>query len=363
MPSGSTLPTTATYKPLPLPKLKRDGRRAAYIRTWAMIDNMADAYTIVRAVEQKYGSIAEARILRDYEMPEMYQAKILVLFRDADSVERIPALGENLHVLAPEVVPDQPGGVGLADIAHLLEPQGKSETLSFLEGLNTPSVEGTGRTINFKIEPKLHTTPPSKSPSIHLSNRRLAETGRNFLKWGGFYNLQPIESTRPITDDELFCGSTLDHVRMRRTLRYWAEATGDPNPFEIPPKGEPVKDAAENISIPPTSHPHPTDVQETEIPPQSTIASSVEAASSLSEPSENISVDVAAPDVASPLESTAGLHTTQDLAADMLQTSPPSSSEDVYFSEVVSEEPNSQEDKTDDSRPSPPVAPAAASKK
>ncbi|EDR08866.1 uncharacterized protein LACBIDRAFT_326449 [Laccaria bicolor S238N-H82] len=248
----------------------------------------------------------------------MYQAKILVLFRDADSVERIPALGENLHVLAPEVVPDQPGGVGLADIAHLLEPQGKSETLSFLEGLNTPSVEGTGRTINFKIEPKY---------------------------------------------DELFCGSTLDHARMRRTLRYWAEATGDPNPFEIPPKGEPVKDAAENISIPPTSHPHPTDVQETEIPPQSTIASSVEAASSLSEPSENISVDVAAPDVASPLESTAGLHTTQDLAADMLQTSPPSSSEDVYFSEVVSEEPNSQEDKTDDSRPSPPVAPAAASKK
>jgi hypothetical protein len=87
-------------------------------------------------------------------MPEMYQAKILVLFRDADSVERIPALGENLHVPAPEVVPDQPGGIGLADIAHLLEPQGKSETLSFLEGSNTPSVEGTGRTINFKIEPK-----------------------------------------------------------------------------------------------------------------------------------------------------------------------------------------------------------------
>lgn len=90
-------------------------------------------------------------------MPEMYQAKILVLFRDADSVERIPALGENLHVLAPEVVPDQPGGIGLADIAHLLEPQNKGETLIFLEGLDAPSVEGsqgTGRTINFKIEPK-----------------------------------------------------------------------------------------------------------------------------------------------------------------------------------------------------------------
>ena len=62
--SGSALPITATFKPQPLPKLKRDGRRAAYIRTWAMIDNMADAYTIVRAVEKKYGSIAEARILR-----------------------------------------------------------------------------------------------------------------------------------------------------------------------------------------------------------------------------------------------------------------------------------------------------------
>lgn len=186
------------------------------------------------------------------------------------------------------------------------------------------------------------------------------ETGRNFLKWGGFYDLQPIESTRPITDEELFCGSTLDHVRMRRTLRYWAEATGDRNPFEILHKGEPVKDAAEDISIPPTSRPRPTDVQETEIP-QSTIPSSVEAVSSLSEPSENISADVAARDVSHPLESTAGLHTTQDLAADMLQTSPPSSSQDVYSLEFVSEEePRSQKDETDDFTPSPP---AAASKK
>ena len=149
---------------------------------------------------------------------------------------------------------------------------------------------------------------------------------------------------------------------MRRTLRYWAEATGDGNPFEIPHKGEPVKDAAEDIPIPPTSHPRPTDVQETEIPPQSTIPSSVEAASSLFEPSENILVDVAATAVSPSQESTAGLHTTQDLAADVLQTSPPSS-EDVYFLEVVSEEPRSQEDETDDSRPSPPIAPAAASKK
>jgi hypothetical protein len=210
----------------------------------------------------------------------------------------------------------------------------------------------------------VHTTPPSRPPSIHLSNRRLAETGRNFLKWGGFYDLQPIDSTRPITDEELFCGSTLDHVRMRRTLRYWAEATGDRNPFEISHKGEPVKAAAENISIPPTSHPRPTDVQETEMPPQSTIPSSVEAASSLSEPSDNIWVDVAAPDVSPPLENTAGLRTTQDLVEDVLRTSPPSSSEDVYFLEVVSEEePRSQEDETDDSTPSPPVAPAAASTK
>jgi len=150
---------------------------------------------------------------------------------------------------------------------------------------------------------------------------------------------------------------------MRRTLRYWAEATGDRNPFEIPHKGEPVKDAAENICIPPTSHPRPTNVQGTEIP-QSPIPFSVEAASPHSEPSENISVDVAAPDVSPPLESTAGLHTTQDLAADTLQTSPPSSSEDVYFLEAVSEkELRSQEDETDDSTPSPSVAPAAASKK
>lgn len=60
------------------------------------------------------------------------------------------------------------------------------------------------------------------------------------LEWGGFHEMKPIESTRPITNEELTDGS-LDHVHMRRVLREWAEYLGVRNPHEVYPEESEVQ--------------------------------------------------------------------------------------------------------------------------
>jgi len=44
--------------------------------------------------------------------------------------------------------------------------------------------------------------------------------------------MKPIDSTLPITNQDL-TKETIDHVYMRRTLRFWADYCREPNPFEI----------------------------------------------------------------------------------------------------------------------------------
>jgi len=56
--------------------------------------------------------------------------------------------------------------------------------------------------------------------------------GSKMLQWGGFHPMEPIDSTLPITNQDL-TKETMDHVYMRRTLRFWANYCKEPNPFEI----------------------------------------------------------------------------------------------------------------------------------
>lgn len=58
------------------------------------------------------------------------------------------------------------------------------------------------------------------------------------LSWGGAYDLKPIDSSIPITNEELFGESKLDHVRMRRVLRMHAQNIGIGNPHEY--RSQPV---------------------------------------------------------------------------------------------------------------------------
>jgi hypothetical protein len=55
---------------------------------------------------------------------------------------------------------------------------------------------------------------------------------RNFIDWGGFYDIKPIEKSTPITNEDLFGTSHIDHIRMRRTIRKLCDINGLSNPYE-----------------------------------------------------------------------------------------------------------------------------------
>ena len=63
-------------------------------------------------------------------------------------------------------------------------------------------------------------------------SRRIRDTiARNFINWGGFYDLKPIEK---IANEDLSGRSPIDHIRMRRAIRRWSELSHLQNPYEYP---------------------------------------------------------------------------------------------------------------------------------
>jgi hypothetical protein len=90
----------------------------------------------LRAIEGKYGKVVEAQFLevslqycptcllkqqyfQDNEKNIKYQKFSYVVFRDEQSLERIPKTGRSFYILEPGV--DRPDGLELDDIRHLLE--------------------------------------------------------------------------------------------------------------------------------------------------------------------------------------------------------------------------------------------------
>ncbi|KAF8653312.1 hypothetical protein AX16_004012 [Volvariella volvacea WC 439] len=247
---------TATKDYDPSPHLKQHGKRTAFIRTWEFIKSPAHAYAIIRKVEEKYGAIQEYKFAKDYELPSEYQSSVIVVFKDPESYKRLPLEPETFHVSEPLVL-DQPGGIGLDDLKELLEPRKKTDqsTLSIDEimvnirkGMNESP---TGKTMMCKIE-RAHKerSTPNRLPQSGSSRQIREQVSRRFLDWGGFYELSPIDTNTPITDDELFGQSTLDHVRMRRVLRKHSEATGIPNPYER----EPTSPISSNMTAKPMNN-------------------------------------------------------------------------------------------------------------
>ena len=109
---------------------------SAFIRTWTFPESMRDAFSIIRAVERKYGLVREfkygrvrclieyyfvpCRPYQDFEVPSNYQLLIKVAFRDPESQKRIPEDAEELEVVLPPLPDHQSGGIGLADLEEYL---------------------------------------------------------------------------------------------------------------------------------------------------------------------------------------------------------------------------------------------------
>ncbi|KAF9451518.1 hypothetical protein P691DRAFT_773071 [Macrolepiota fuliginosa MF-IS2] len=204
--------------------------RCAFVRTWDFLRNPAEALALVRAVEQKYGPVESFSFQKDFDSPSLYQSHVKITFRDIESFHRLPEDFQTLHIRAPKVQPKRPGGIGLDEIHHLV-----TEDVEFLTADKVSEIASEERTIDFRIERAQRAyfeESPFRFVGVNQTYRK--EIGTKMLEWGGFHEMEPMDSTQPITNEEL-TEETLDHVHMRRSLREWSQYLGVRNPYEVYP--------------------------------------------------------------------------------------------------------------------------------
>ncbi|RDB25360.1 hypothetical protein Hypma_007614 [Hypsizygus marmoreus] len=219
--------------------------RTAYIRLSRFLRSPVEGYAVMRALERKYGAIREFRLLRDYEVHSVYQNIVHVSFRDPETLKRIPETKETLSIVLPSIDLNSPGGVGLDELESVLESQEYTDDASIPAFGNVmdsvmqeDAEEGAEKTSNIVECTVERSKAPFYTPSAYTGPnivRRRSVIADSFIKWGGFYPLEPIPTETKITDSELFGTTNLDHVRMRRVLRAYCDQVGQLNPYEIYP--------------------------------------------------------------------------------------------------------------------------------
>ncbi|KAF8339419.1 hypothetical protein F5887DRAFT_981395, partial [Amanita rubescens] len=236
-----------------LARLVYRNEESALIRSVEFPESMRDVLAIVRAVEEKYGSIKEFKCFRDAEVSTNYQAIIRVTFRHRQSPTRLPDK-EELRITLPPALPcDQPGGIGLADLEGYLEASENPITASSnapsapkLEGVMTKVFEeserdaagkSVGRVLTCTIQPtNFSFYTPSHSTFFWLARTEREAVARQLLNWGGFHEFPPLEKNRPLPEEDFFRDSKIEHFRMRHCLRRSSQQSGVPNPYEYSPK-------------------------------------------------------------------------------------------------------------------------------
>lgn len=76
---------------------------------------------------------------------------IYIVFRDQESLERIPKEGHSFHIPA-FVIEDKPGGPGLDDVKHLLDSTDRDESFEFPSAASPDLKNSKERVIGFRID-------------------------------------------------------------------------------------------------------------------------------------------------------------------------------------------------------------------
>ncbi|KAJ6593486.1 hypothetical protein B0H19DRAFT_1090555 [Mycena capillaripes] len=208
------------------------GDKVLTMRTMDHITSPLDAFAIVRAVERRFGRVAEYRFYRDAETLNRYQFVAHFAFWDPASYARVPKKGSTkLRVKVPPPITDPAsGGVGLTDMVPFLEAQDWTENAAEVDAnpeQETPT-EGP-RVIQFMVD---HSAARFQNgielPGARMGRKRVALAAQ-FVRWGGFAAKEPVEKLPRITrSDLLFGGAKVDHPHMRHLLGLWKKLTANP---------------------------------------------------------------------------------------------------------------------------------------
>ncbi|PIL32788.1 hypothetical protein GSI_04905 [Ganoderma sinense ZZ0214-1] len=191
-----------------------DGK-SVYVRTWDEIGSMPEFFAILRGIEKRFGLVREFRVARDPDITTKYHSYFMLEFADDAAFDRIPANGTNIKVAVPVVKQDRPGGLGLADLQGLLDPQERDP--NFAPDAPEGSAPGAGSALGLYGAPisvvngddrptrvvevvvqraKRDATSFPRQRSLH-ANRTF---GPAFFEWGGFYTPTP-QDPRPVPPD------------------------------------------------------------------------------------------------------------------------------------------------------------------
>ncbi|KAK0460952.1 uncharacterized protein EV420DRAFT_1529348 [Desarmillaria tabescens] len=185
--------------------LRSPDERSAVVKSWKFFDSMAEAYALLRAVEEKYGPIHEYWFQKDQEDPSKYTSVIRVQFKNAESLRDLSFSPKPLHVVAP-VVPVRPGGIGLDDLKGLLAPRAQKPT----DGTESlPDIGESEKIIDASISKAAQ---PLYTSGISINRRIIPRNIKAIHDWGGFFPLEPLPEGAPLTTD---------HPHMRIALQRW----------------------------------------------------------------------------------------------------------------------------------------------
>ncbi|KAK0226237.1 hypothetical protein IW262DRAFT_1491709 [Armillaria fumosa] len=188
--------------------LRSPDGRSAVVKSWKWMDSMAEAYALIRAIEEKYGPIHEYWFQKDQEDPSKFTSVVRVQFKNPESLRDISFTPRPLHTVAP-VVPVRPGGIGLDDLKGLLTPR-TQVVQEPTDGTESSPIIGEGEKIvdaNItKASQSLYTN------GIPINRRVIPRNIKAIHDWGGFFPLEPLPEGAPVTTD---------HPHMRLALQRW----------------------------------------------------------------------------------------------------------------------------------------------
>ncbi|KAJ6589865.1 hypothetical protein DFH09DRAFT_1140294 [Mycena vulgaris] len=210
------------------------GHRAIVLRAAEDIVSPVDAFAIIRAVERRFGRVAEYRFHRDADCSARYQYIAYMAFWDPAAYARVPQGNVVLNVILPPVnqnTSELPGGIGLADITPVLDAQDWTDNnlADEVDGYFEQPTDGS-RVIPVRVEhyagrfQKHKMLPPL---STMRSNHSLVS---QFVHWGGFAPMTPAPKAHITRSDLLFGGAPVDHPHMRHLLQGWQASSQ--NPYE-----------------------------------------------------------------------------------------------------------------------------------
>ncbi|KAF4621403.1 hypothetical protein D9613_000860 [Agrocybe pediades] len=228
----STLTPSSPSSTAAAEQLKNFENRVAFIRTWKPLRNIADAYTMIDAMERKYGKVLSVRFLKDFEEPTKFQMISFMVFEEPIA-HRIPEDGVEFTIPSSGVAKEQ-HEITMEDLENILD-----ESPGYDPDYQFPviAMEGSERTDNI-IGGRVRR---GTLDFIADNHRNLfQQTPRNvmqaFLRWGGFNELKPFDKPRTIHGVDLFPGNGIDNVRMRAALQQSAMVLDLPNPNNVRPK-------------------------------------------------------------------------------------------------------------------------------